>query len=253
MGRYALIIVVGITFSTLMYSSALRNAVFFSSSRNVQSHSINQAYNIAQSAVMVAIDDARSDINSIFNPDKDSTYIYPAPNVFAEWEDLHGSYNITATNQGDSLLTLTSRGRYNESEYNVKVGLIYSLGLWDPIIDQAVHAENKIQLTGGAIISGDAAINSIQSNAVYLGSSTSIDSTLFTGPGGVTDVVVNNKHKVGMVFITCPKNWTIRCPYFQTSPCMPCLRALFTVHKPLRLRIMKTITYRKYHLQAELH
>lgn len=218
MGRYALFVVLGITFSMLMYSSALRNAVFLSNSRTVQSHGVNQAQNIAQSAVMVAIDDARSDINSIFNPDKDSTYIYPAPHVFAEWEDLHGSYNITASNKGDTLLTFKARGKYNESEYIVNVGLIYSQGLWDPVIDQAVHAENKIQLTGGAVISGDATINSIESNAVYLGSSTSIDSTLFIGPGGITDVVVNNKHKVGDGIYNLPKELDYPLPVFPSFP-----------------------------------
>lgn len=202
----------------LMYSSALRNASFLSNTRTVQGHGINQAQNIAQSAVMVAINNARGDINSIFNPDKDSTYIYPAPNEFAEWKDLHGGYNIIAANQGDTLLTFTSTGKYNESKYRVKVGLIYTGGLWDPVIDQAVHAENKIQLSGGAIVNGDVTINSTQSNAVYLGSSTSIDSTLYIGPGGYPDDVVNNKNSVGDGIYNLPKELDYPMPIFPTFP-----------------------------------
>lgn len=218
MSRYALIIVLGVTFSMLMYSSALRNASFLSNTRTIQGHSINQAQNIAQSAVMVAVNDARKDINSIFNPDKDETYVYPGPNQFADWTALYGSYNIIATNHGDTLLTLRSTGRYFESEYIVNVGLLYSTGLWDPVIDQAVHAENKIQLTGGAIIGGDATINSIESNAVYLGPSTSIDSTLYIGPGGNADVVVNNKNKAGGGVHNLPKELDYPMPIFPVFP-----------------------------------
>lgn len=218
MSRYALIIVLGVTFSMLMYSSALKNASFISNTRTIQGHSINQAQNIAQSAVMTAVNDARKDINSIFNPGNDETYVYPGPDQFADWTELYGSYNIIATNQGDSLLTLESTGRYYESEYTVNVGLVYSTGFWDPVIDQAVHAENKIQLTGGAIIGGDATINSTESNAVYLGSSTSIDSTLYIGPGGNPDIVVNNKHNAGGEIHNLPKELDYPMPIFPGFP-----------------------------------
>lgn len=202
MGKYAIFIVSALIFSLLTYSSALRNALFMSNTRTVESHSLNQAYNISQSAMMVVINDIRSDPeNSAFNPDPDSTYYYPSQNGFEDWAEMHGAYNIAATNQGDTLVTIQSTGRYDESRYRVNVGLVKSGGgsfVWPPI-DTAVHADEDITLSGSGTIQGNASTNSANTGAVSMNGGAGITGTLAIGPGGDPDQVVNKPNWHGGV------------------------------------------------------
>jgi cytoskeletal protein CcmA (bactofilin family) len=121
----------------------------------VQTHSENQAYNIAQSAAMVAINDIRSDPSgSPFNPDPDSTYSYPSSSDFEDWVEMHGEYNVTTTNQGDTLLTIQSTGRFERSTYVVNVGLVKTSGgsgfPW-PAFDSAIHSDENTAITNGNV------------------------------------------------------------------------------------------------------
>jgi hypothetical protein len=193
MGKYAIYIVSALIFSMLTYSNGLRNALFISNSRTVESYSINQAQNIAQSAMMVTLNDIINDDDSPFNVDSDETYAYPGTNEFQPWQEMHGHYNITVTNQADSLLTIRATGRFEESTYVAAAGLTKSVSSgWMPNIDQAVHAENSILLRGSSSVQGDASINSINYGAVDItgGPNAIIGGNLFIGPGGVPDEVV---------------------------------------------------------------
>jgi len=103
MGKYALIIVGALIFSVLTYSYALKNALFHSNVRSVQSYSQNQAHNISQSAAMVAINDIRNDSNSNFHPSAGQTYVFPGADQFSPWGDMHGEYHLEVMNQADTL------------------------------------------------------------------------------------------------------------------------------------------------------
>lgn len=197
MGKYALLIVSALIFSLLTYSYALKNALFQSNARTVQSYSINQAQNIAQSAALLAVNSIRNEgDDSDFSPGSDNSFHYPSQNTFEEWADMHGEYRLSAINQGDTLLTIQSRGKFEETEYVVSVGLVSagSTG-WVPNLDQAVHAENSISLTGSSSIQGDASINSTQQGAVDIdgGPQAIITGNLFIGPGGIPSEVAPDK------------------------------------------------------------
>lgn len=227
MGKYAIFIVSALIFSLLTYSSALRNALFISNTRTVESHSQNQAYNISQSAMMVVINDIRSDPeNSDFHPDPDSTYYYPSLNGFEDWAEMHGSYNISSTNQGDTLLVIQSRGRFDDSNYNVNVGLVKTSGgtfVWPPI-DTAVHADQDIRLTGSGTIQGNASTNSANTGSVFMNGGAGITGNLAIGPGGNPDDVVDkpNWHggvQGGVFALDTPYEYEL--PEFPDLPVLP--------------------------------
>jgi len=200
MGKYALIIVGALIFSVLTYSYALKNALFQSNVRSVQSFSQNQAHNIAQSAAMVAINDIRNDSNSDFHPSAGQTYVFPGADQLNPWGDMHGEYHLEVTNQADTLLHMQSTGKFEDTIYRVNVGLSKGSTSWNPIIDQAIHAENSVSLGGNDFVDGDVTINSIQASAVNLGSQpkVKIGGSLMVGPGGDPEsVVAGNLTNVG--------------------------------------------------------
>lgn len=227
MGKYAIFIVSALIFSLLTYSSALRNALFMSNTRTIESHSINQAYNIAQSAMMIAVKDiTENGEDSPFHPEVDESYAYPSYNGFQNWSEMHGSYNILTSNQGDSLLTVQSTGQFEELTYLVTVGLVKTSGGggWVPNIDQAVHAENSIALNGSSSIQGDASINSIQPGAVdFQGWPATITGNLFIGPNGDPDEVAPKISKwhpghVGGDIFVMEEELEYEMPQFPTFP-----------------------------------
>lgn len=200
MGKYALIIVGALIFSLLTYSYAMKNALFQSNVRSVQSFSQNQAHNIAQSAAMIAINDIRNDNSSDFHPATNQTYVYPGADQFVSWGDIYGDYHIEVTNQADTLLNIFSTGRFEDTIYRTNVGLSKGTTAWNPIIDQAVHAENSVTLGGNDFVDGDVTINSIQPSSVDIGSQSKekISGSLMVGPGGDPEqVIAGNISNVG--------------------------------------------------------
>lgn len=165
MGKYAFFIVSAVIFSLLTYSSAVRNALFQSNFRTVESFSQNQAYNIAQSAALVAVNDIRHDAGSNFAPDEDLSYSYPSESGFAAWTDLEGYYNIKSTNYGDTLLVVQATGRFEETDYRTTLGIHKEqLEAWEgAMVDQAVHAESYINLGNGDVV-GDVSVNQTSDN-----------------------------------------------------------------------------------------
>lgn len=165
-----------------------------SNTRTVESFSQNQAYNIAQSAMMVVTKDiVDNGEDSSFHPATDTEYSYPSASGFEDWEDMEGSYNIFVRNHGDTL-AVQSTGQFEESTYRVSVELLRMGGggfAWPPI-GQGVHAETSITLTGSAKVYGDMTINSTQNNAVSFDWDTHVTGNLFVGPGGNPDNVAPN-------------------------------------------------------------
>lgn len=169
MGKYAIFIVSALIFSMLTYSSALRNALFQSEFRNIESFSQLQSLNIANSAALVAINDIRNTSDSDFVPDAGDTYSYPSSTGFANWDDLAGSYNLQVTNQADTLLVLESSGRFQETNYRVNVGLTKGgTSEWLALsVDKAIHSNTNMNLAG-AKITGNLSLN--ESNSEFEGS-----------------------------------------------------------------------------------
>ena len=222
MGKYAIFLVSALIFSMITYSHALKNALFMSNTRTVQSFSQNQAHNIAQSAAMMAINNLRNDDNSIFLPEHDEILSFPDLNEFTPWPELNGSYNLHFTNQGDSLLVMQSTGLFEETIYRVTLGLIIGPSIWDPNLDQTLHAENIIDLNGsGDMVIGEVSINSTATNAVKLGNQSKIKITddLYIGPGGDKDAVVTGNHNnVGGEIHSLPRKLNYEFPIFPEFP-----------------------------------
>lgn len=194
MGKYAVILVSAVIFGMITYSHGLLNTFFSSEKRAVDSYSYHQAHNIAQSALMVAITEIKNDHESHFIPERDSLFAYPSSSTYQEWPQLDGFYRLLFHNHGDSILAIQAIGRFQEKEFQASAGLIFSGDRtfnW-PFINQAVHAEGNITLTGSSRLIGDVTINSTEPHAVSFGWSTYIDGNLSVGPGGDPDVVAPN-------------------------------------------------------------
>lgn len=189
MGKYAHIIVSALIFSILTYSSGLRSAMFTSTLRIVDTFTGNQANSIAQSTMMVVMNDIRAKGgNSIFVPVSGGTY----QSMVDHWDDLRGSYQIEAVSSGDTLAIVTS-GFFEENVSQSMAGLLATYPVWNPQFNNAVHSEGNITLNGSANIKGHVSTNSTALNAVYLSSSALIDSSLYIGPGGDPNYVINKQ------------------------------------------------------------
>tara|TARA_R100001143_G_C3361345_1_gene136878 strand:- start:54613 stop:55920 length:1308 start_codon:yes stop_codon:yes gene_type:complete len=198
MGKYALIIVSALVFSIITYSFGLRSAMFSSTLRNVDTFSNNQAHNIAQSTMMVVMSDIRENgTDSQFMPAQDGSYQFPNDGL-EQWGDINGSYRVITNSTGDTLF-VSIEGDFEGNRSMVRAGLLEEIPDWNPQFTSAVHSEASIELQGSASIQGDASINSTDMNAVVLAWSTQIDSTLYIGPGGNPDVVVDEKNHSGNV------------------------------------------------------
>jgi len=203
MGKYAILLVSALIFSMITYSHALKNALFMSNTRTVQSYSQNQAHNIAQSAAMMAIKNLRSDENSSLFPAADDIISFPSPDGFESWPEMQGAYNLTLSNQGNDLLVLSATGRFEETNYRTTIGLQIGTSMWDPTFDQALHSETSILGQGNINIECvhdtpqcHATLNSAEDGAVILDGNVVVDGDLFIGPGGIAENVINGIDKI---------------------------------------------------------
>ena len=203
MGKYAIFLVLALTFSMLTYSYALRNSIFISEHRTVQSFSYSQAHNIAQSAAMLAINGIRSG---------DIDYKSSNPTILNEkWEDMKGEYTvIIEENPVNNQVIIHSSGTFFENEnyvngngvqevtYTISIGLLSGgTTTWNPNFDQAIHAEKNIDLTSGSqtLIDGDVTLNSTEASSLELGNhSGKIGGSLYVGPGGDPETVIDSPH-----------------------------------------------------------
>lgn len=198
MGKYALIIVSALVFSIITYSFGLRSAMFSSTLRIIETFRSNQAHNIAQSTMMVVMNDlSENGTDSQFMPAPDGSYQFPNDGL-EQWNDIHGSYRVSTSSSGDSLF-VSIEGDFEGKMSMVRAGLLKEIPEWNPQFTSAVHSEESIVLQGSATINGDASTNSTEVDAVVLEWSTQIDSTLYIGPGGNPDIVVDEKNHAGNV------------------------------------------------------
>jgi hypothetical protein len=121
----------------------------------VESYTLNQAQNVAQSAAMIVLKDIMDNGgDSSFHPDEDDEYYYPSKTGFAKWQELHGSYNVRTVNQGDTLLTIEAIGRYEDADYPVSLGLTKtpsSASFPWPGIDSAIHSIESTTVSNGNV------------------------------------------------------------------------------------------------------
>ena len=195
MGKYAILIVSALIFSMITYSHGLRNALFISNARTVDSYSQNQAHNIAQSAAMMVIRDLRTNPNSFFLPAGNDIVEFPVDGEFENWPDMYGSFRVQVSNQIDQeTVTIQSTGRFQESIYITTVRL--ESDTFSPSFDQALHANNSITMSGndyvgcGGITPCLVTTNSADANTVNLTGSVQMEADLFVGAGGDPDVVL---------------------------------------------------------------
>lgn len=166
MGKYAIFLVLALTFSLLTYSYALRNSIFLSNQRNIDSYSYNQAQNIAQSALMVTVNIIRSGDDPNFRPADGNSYYYPGVDSYEQWAEMEGEYSIELTNDGDGTIHIISTGKFEEYTYSVRAGVnTQSFQDWDPaIVDKAIHADSNIDMGNSSVDYGDVSLNSALSN-----------------------------------------------------------------------------------------
>jgi len=195
MGKYAMVLVSALIFSVITYSHALRNALFISNTRTVETFSHNQAHNIAQSAAMIAINSLQNEEGSpelrerVENLDIGSEDIYPSAGIFETWSDMKGGYNLRFLKESEDAIVIQSTGRFDETEYRTTIRLERVANT--PVFNQALHAEDSIEMGGSdyvGCVDGtevcQVTLNSNSPNSINLIGSTLLDSDLFIGPGG---------------------------------------------------------------------
>lgn len=192
MGKYAIMLVLSLTFSITAYNWGIRNTGHGSEMRKTETFSHAQARNIAQSAAQVALAKILDENDVQFNPSANSSVSYPVnQNNFAQWADVQGSYRFNVTNHGDSLLVLNTIGSYGNETYGVTVTMNMTAGgVWNPQFPLAVFAEEDMELTGSSRIVGHAGTNSVAPHSVRFGWSTGVDSSFYVGPGGDPSAVI---------------------------------------------------------------
>ena len=197
MGRYAIFIVLALTFSLMTYGQGLRNVFFASEVELTRNHSTSQARNIAQSAAFVAIQNVL-DEDATFTPGENATIRIPADGGFSDWPQMQGAYRYEIINQADTLLRVLSVGRFNTREYTTEIEIGMGDDTWEPDVTRAVFSGARFTLDGSArIVGGHVATNATDAGAVQLGWSARIDSSLSIGPGAIEGLTVVNKNSSG--------------------------------------------------------
>ncbi|MCH8495956.1 MAG: hypothetical protein LAT57_10060, partial [Balneolales bacterium] len=191
MGRYAIMIVLALTFALMAYGHGLRTTFWVSELEATRNFSLNQARNIAQSAAMIASMNITEE-DASFTPSSNSTLRIPSDGSFATWPVMQGNYRYEIENQGDSLLILRSFGEFQDQIYRVDVTIASEADEWNPNVSRAVFAGTRIDLSGSSRITGHVATNATNVGAVTLQWSSVIDSSLAIGPGGIPLLTVVN-------------------------------------------------------------
>ncbi len=202
MGKFAILLVMALNIAIFYYNVGLQNTLNVAEIQNSESFKIAQARNIAIGAAQSIIYKLENEAGSNMLPASNQTLSFPPDqSSYIDWADVQGKYRLSIQNINNSQVILTSIGHYEGRDYQVNVALSLDDGIWSPQFPLAVFSYNTINLTGNANIAGSVGTNSISSGAVVLGSNTSIDSTLYIGPGGLEEHVVSygnaNSNNVG--------------------------------------------------------
>ncbi len=192
MGKYAVLLVLAMTFGLITYGNSIRNNMLEAETQITRDFSISQAKNIAQSAALIATQKVADPNDDSFVPGDDQTLSFPATQgEFLTWDDMFGEYRIDLENQADTLLVMTSTGRFDGNEYQVTVTMDRGSSIWNPNLNHAVFAGTSIDLTGSAAIHGDTGTNAVLANSVQINGNPRIHGGLQIGPGGIHDETVN--------------------------------------------------------------
>jgi hypothetical protein len=197
MGKYAIIIVLTVIISSSIYSYGLQRIWLSSDIAAVDIYNYSQARNIAQSAAMIAVRKIVTDEDASYIPSSGSQLNKPlSPNSFNNWPAMKGQYQLRMMNQGDTLLTVLSRGKFRDSVYDVEVILKKESDRWDPEFPHAVFALSSINMTGNSRISGHVGTNSTTTGSVTMTNASRIDSSLSIGPGANPALTVSSPGNV---------------------------------------------------------
>src|SRR5690606_28336394 len=170
--------ILAFSFSILIYSQGNRTINVASNFSVIDQYSINQAKNIAESASLYIIQKMLETDNEAFVPESNQTISSNLDTqVFESWDLLEGEFRYEIQNLEDSLITLSTTGKFGENVYVMEVFFDYSSADWDPDLSKAVFSEAGIELQGSASIRGHAGTNSTEFQAVKLAWSTKIDSS----------------------------------------------------------------------------
>lgn len=211
----------------LTYSYALRNSIFISNHRNVQSYSHSQAHNIAQGIAMLSIKGIQTGDGKFMPAENESITIPSGTDEFEYWEEMQGEYRITIERITSDLGTaefpvdeyiVYSTGRYEEAEYTIRAGVIRTYK-WEPNVDNAILTEEWLDLGGDIDIIGDVTLNSNDASLVtFYGNAKIEQGNVFLGPSANLGMV-NHKDiiKDGGLF-NLPRLFNERPPQFPVFP-----------------------------------
>lgn len=196
MGRYAIMVVMSLTFAMIAYNQGIVNTTLYSRTQVNETYSAAQARLIANSMAEIAIRNLEEE-NEDFIPDADDTVWVPSAD-YTSWNAMGGDYRIRLVNLGDTLLQMRTWGQVEDTEYSVNVQMTFNSDSdWNPDLSKAVYASETIQLQGSARIRGHVGTNSTAVNAVRMQWSAKIDSSLTIGPGGNPATVANLANPAG--------------------------------------------------------
>lgn len=216
MGNYSLILVLSVTFAIIVFGDLTRKNLYRSEVEIVETYTTNQAKNIAQSVAMA--------VGKKLN---DGEAVVSVPD-YQDWEDMGGSYKFLTTVSGDTL-TLTVWGKVDDISYEQEVIFKTLTGepVWQPSLPYAVFTGVEMDLTGSAKVVGHVGTNATDAGAVSLDWSTSIDSSLYIGPGGdpATTVIQQSGNNVKGDLGNLPSPGEYEMPKFIDYPAKTVIRS----------------------------
>lgn len=222
MGRYAIFIVLSMTFALIAYGAGLQSNLNTAQERMIADYNFSQAQNLANTATMIAVNKIRDPDDNSFTPNSGQTFYQPGANSFETWDNLKGKYRIKVENVGDTLTTVTTTALVNDQEYEMQMQMKSGDSEWEPDLPFAVFSGVGIELSGSAEIVGHAGTNATNAQAVQLAWSTKIDSSLLVGPGGDPSTVVDEANfqngNVGLTIGNLPAPVDYPLPKFPDYP-----------------------------------
>ncbi|RFB17694.1 hypothetical protein DZB84_07525 [Bacillus sp. HNG] len=122
--------------------------------------------------------------------------------------DSHRDYKIT------SIGTIDNRSRTVEKQ--IRISWVDKSNIEIP--DTAVFVKEKINLSGGANITGDVGTNSSAPRSIVLDGGASISGTVFVGPNAGNDVIDTNNKDVNIQVVKLPYIKIFDLPQFPAFP-----------------------------------
>jgi hypothetical protein len=219
MGKFAIIIVLTVIISSSYYTSSLRQVWLSSDLAAAEMYNNDQARNIAQSAALMAVRKIVVENQQSYIPTSGSTLNDP-PNAIAfnDFQVMRGQYRNRVSNDGDTLITIVSRGKFRDSHYDVEVILTKESDIWEPKFPHSVFALSGITMAGSARIIGNVGTNSATAGSVTFSGSSRVDSSLSIGPGANPFVTVVNGANVRGEIHNLEKEMNYGLPKFPEFP-----------------------------------